>query len=50
VTLVKQLELFTDAVCGVMIGAPFGLIYTVIGDVIGNQIAETAEADQYSIQ
>jgi phage tail tape-measure protein len=40
---------FTDAVAGAMIGAPFGLIGTVIGGVsggvIGNQIVETAEAD-----
>jgi uncharacterized membrane protein len=40
---------FTDAVAGAMIGAPFGLIGTVIGGVsggvIGNQMVETAEAD-----
>lgn len=40
---------FTDAVAGAMIGAPFGLIGTVIGSVsggfIGNQMVETAEAD-----
>nr|WP_263327032.1 hypothetical protein [Neobacillus sp. Marseille-Q6967] len=40
---------FTDAVAGAMIGAPFGLIGTVIGGVsggvIGNQMVETAEAE-----
>jgi phage tail tape-measure protein len=40
---------FTDAVAGAMIGAPFGLVGTVIGGVsggiIGNQMVETAEAD-----
>ncbi|CAG9610620.1 hypothetical protein [Pseudoneobacillus rhizosphaerae] len=40
---------FTDAVAGAMIGAQFGLIGTVIGSisggVIGNQMVDTAEAD-----
>jgi phage tail tape-measure protein len=40
---------FTDAVSGAMIGAPFGLVGAVIGGVsggiIGNQMVETAEAD-----
>jgi phage tail tape-measure protein len=39
----------TDAIAGAMIGAPFGLVGTVIGGVtggvIGNQMVETADAD-----